>query len=270
MGGSWGNGFQSVDKRLLGTNWGNGIKSHWTRTRWNPQDKKAMGGAWANGFQSLAKRPMGGSWSNGFQSIEKRPMGGVWPNGFQSRSAWEFRKYGKRDPQVWEFGKFGKRNSEDAYALDYLSGIRNGKRDDTNEFWDMDDDDIMDSMRKRSDLGFLSQRLGKRSEVNPFLHQRMGKRVLQRFGTRFGKRAEPTDQQFEDDLEDLLPNEEKRLSEFYRLIKRAPDRMMKRMLDPWSWYRVMRDKKGNGPLTLWSRAKRPINPSLFNQYVLRN
>ena len=265
MGGSWGNGFQSVDKRMLGTDWMRGVDSHWIRSRWNPKDKKAMGGAWSNGFQSLAKRPMGGSWSNGFQSIEKKPMGGVWPNGFQSRSNWEFEQYAKRVPrvpQVWEFGKFGKKDLEIPSAWDLR---KNGKRDGSNEFWDMDDDDMMDSMRKKSNLDFLSQRMGKRSELD-FLNQRMGKRLIQRFG----KRGDAIDQALEDD-EASFPNEEKRVSEFYRLIKRAPGRMMKRFLDPWSWYRLTKDKKNDGALALWGRAKRPVSPfDPFNQYVLRN
>ena len=236
MGGAWSNGFQSVDKRLLG--------SRGWRTDFQNMDKKAMGGAWSKGFQSLVKRPMGGSWSNGFQSLKKRPMGGVWPNGFQSRSVWEF---GKRDA-----------NNENAFTA----------------FSDMDDDDMMDNMRKKSDLGYLTQRLGKRSDLD-FLHQRMGKRILQRFG----KRTDSSGEDFQFGPENYFNNERKRMSELYRLIKRAPFRNMKRMLDPWHWY--VNEKRNLGPEILWGRVLRPMNPemfqkrvpkvpALFSQYVLRN
>ena len=307
MGGSWSNGFQSVDKRLLGTDW---MNNHWTRTRLVPKDKKAMGGAWSKGFQSFAKRPMGGSWANGFasmekrpmggswangfQSMEKRPMGGVWPNGFESRSNWEFAdKHGKRgelDPQIWEFGKFGKRDIEIPSNISQLKELgTNDKRDLMNSDWDMDDDDdMMDNMKKKSELGYLTQRLGKRSDLN-FLHQRMGKRLIQRFGKRTGLE----DDEYDEDQDILLPEEEKRMSEFYRLIKRAPDRMMKRLLDPWTWYRAKNPKRhvgrtallgklerptdtetppkiNLGPFALWGRAKRPSNPYLFYDYVMRS
>ena len=107
---------------------------------------------------------MGGAWTNGFQSVGKRrPMGqGMgWPKGFQP---------------------LGKRNMDD--------------------FWDEGDDEMMDFMKKKSGLPQIyterlgkrsdlpqiyTQRLGKRSDLGRFadlgfLNQRMGKRLMQRFG----------------------------------------------------------------------------------------
>ena len=92
---------------------------------------------------------MGGAWTNGFQSVGKRrPMGGRWNNGIRM---------------------LGKRNMDD--------------------FWGEDDDDeMMDFMKKKSALPqIFTQRLGKRSDLG-FLNQRMGKRLYNHMGKRMMQR----------------------------------------------------------------------------------
>ena len=125
-------------------------------------------------------------------------MGGAWSNGFQSASS------------------IGKRANQPT-----LMELR--ANDDVNdEIWDeLDDLEMMDYMRKKSNLNFLNQRLGKRSELG-FLKQRMGKRLIQRFGR--------------------IPKTMENASGFYRLIKRknvdSPiiiHRMGKRPMYPKTW-----------------------------------
>ena len=125
-------------------------------------------------------------------------MGGAWSNGFQSA------------------GSIGKRVNKPPLMTARANDDING------EIWDEDDDyEMMDYMKKKSDLNFLNQRLGKRSDLG-FLKQRMGKRILQRFGR--------------------APRKLTNSSGFYRLIKRDPvgnpiimHRMGKRPMDPTMW-----------------------------------
>ena len=122
-------------------------------------------------------------------------MGGAWSNGFQSA------------------GSIGKRLDKPPLMSTRVSD------DIYDETWDdMDYHEIMDYMKKKSDLNFLNQRLGKRSDLG-FLNQRMGKRVIQRFGR--------------------IPRKNRNSSRFYRLIKRKSadspimiHRMGKRPMDP--------------------------------------
>ena len=192
-------------------------------------------------------------------------MGGAWGNGFQGV-------------------KFAKRNGMSPQIVDIIS--------DSEE----DEDDLMDSMKKRSPWGsgFQGAKFGKRAEKSQdsqdsilhedegddymmdfmkkrsdldFLRQRMGKRsdlnfLKQRMGKRliqrFGKRNYLSS-----------PIDKRDASGFYRLIKRAPYRSIKlpsesvdQSFDP----NHHTDKRPFDARMWAQKGKRPFDSALWAKY----